>query len=196
MSDKELIKIWKKVNDFELVTIHQDNLLHDLGNELSLFEKTIRKRDKTEIGIALGLIPLFAVIAYFVPSLISKIGALLVIPSALLVVFMLKKVKKHKKEDLSAPLKNHLIQYKIYVEKEIQLLKNVVYWYLLPLFLCLTLFYFGFEYPLFFIFLNMIIYVYIYYLNKKAIRNYFLPLIEKIDSSIKMLEDTERDSNG
>jgi len=98
------------------------------------------------------------------------------------------RVRKYKVQDLSLLLRDYLIQYKHYLTKEMTLLNNVVYWYLLPSAVGLLLFFYGIRpdviktLQLFSIVL--VVFFIIYYLNKKAVKEDIEPLLQKLEESI------------
>ena len=92
--------------------------------------------------------------------------------------------------NMQLSLKEQLQTHKEHIQKEKQILENVLVWYMLPIILGLILLSAGrginrgFFIQLFILF---IVAIGIYFLNKKA-ANEMTPLIEEIDNSIKHLD--------
>jgi FtsH-binding integral membrane protein len=156
---------------------------------LNAFEGKLKKRDSLEIIVALVMIPIAIVLAYFANSFLQQLGFGLIVPYCLLVIFQLKRVKKFKTRINPIQSQNaFLSQSKDYLVKEMNLLKSVLYWYLLPALICATLINLGsdssqLEQIITFV-VMVIVFAYIYYLNRKAVKNDFEPLIDKITTAL------------
>lgn len=195
MLDQDLKNIWQRAGKTEFVDLNEAQLLTQLKPQIETFEKEIANRDKKEIQAALVLIPVFAAIAYFVPETLSKIGAALIIPYSLLVIYMLKQVKKYKVSDFNLPVVDYLKQYYTYVAKEMRLLQTVAFWYILPPTISLTLFFMGIEenkvqlaltlLALGLVYLGIIVY------NLRSVNTEFKPLLARINAQITALENVD-----
>jgi len=194
MEDENLKKIWQSKNSpIEKIIIHPLNLTATMDTQLQKFEKDIKKRNRREIGIAMVLIPIFAYYAYTIPPILSKIGSVLLILYALLVIYQLNKVSKNKpNSDVSSSIKAYLISYKSYITQERLLLENVLYWYLLPAIPGLVLLKAGFGFSSGSLLYGLgvcALFIGVYLLNQKAVRDQFDPLLVDISEAIRQLEE-------
>lgn len=193
MLDNELKKLWKDASGAELVKLNKAKLLLDMNKALISFDKTIKQRNMREIWVAILVMPIFALTAWFAPNYISKAGALLVIPACIYIIHKLRGVRKMKKEDNSAPLHLYLLQYRNYISREMELLSTVLYWYILPLLLPLSIFIIGLKrYPSMLVLLAVGCFA--YYVNKREIKRYFIPLLKQIDTDIANIEESGKES--
>ena len=196
MTDEELKVIWKASNErMQSINLHSIQL-NNMNEQIKKFEKTIRRRNNIEILAAIGIIACFGFYASIKPEPLAKIGAILTMLYAFNVIYQLKKTASMQPSfDIMSSLKEQLIDYQMYILAEQKLLKNVFYWYLLPMLPGLVLFligtgitpiqavaYFGVFVPLGFTF--------VYYINRKTVERKFRPLLEDIDEILKSFEET------
>lgn len=192
MLENELKKIWQQASPEEIIKLDKSKLLVELDTELTRFNKGLIRRDKREIGVALFLIPFFLIAVIFIQGTLSKIALGLGIPYCILVIYVLKNVKKYQVSDFTIPLREFLIKQKNYLEKERALLDNILYWYILPPSVSTILFFYSRQMPQpkLYLFISVVVLVmaFIYYLNKKAVKDDFDPVIKRLDETIKKLE--------
>jgi hypothetical protein len=183
MTDNELKALWN--ND---VTSRDVSSLHiQVKREYKAFEQDINNRNRLEVIAGVMVILIFGTAAFFIKPMLAKIGALLSIPAACLIMYTLRNVKKYRPKD-ELPILEHLRQYRIYLNKEKQLLDNIVYWYLLPCAIPLVLFFIGMERYLALV-VTIPFNMFIYRLNKKAVKTDILPKLAELDRYIAELED-------
>ncbi len=186
MTDNELKNEWKKQGGSEQVAFTREGLAQELQTALAKMDSTIKRRNTREVIAAYALIPAAIIMAIAFPPLVSKIGALLLIPCSVLIITVLKRVQRYKTRDMTLPLKDYLVQCKIYLEKERYLLNKVAYWYLGPLLVCLVMIFAG-QHRHWLSAGVLPMFVVIYYLNRKAAKEYFGPVLEKINADIATL---------
>ena len=191
--EQELKNIWQGSPQKEIVKFEKSKLLIDLNHDINKFEKSIKNRDRREIVAALIVIPVFIYYAYFYSHPLAKIGAIIISIAAFFVIYKLKQVQKIKKPiDITLSTKDQLIETRTYITKEMKLLDNILYWYLLPLSFGLVVFMMGLNMSLKKLLIEISIFVVlnigIYILNKQSVKKKFLTIINNINSSIKELE--------
>ncbi|MFC2186258.1 hypothetical protein ACFCT7_02995 [Fulvivirgaceae bacterium LMO-SS25] len=194
MDDLKLLNIWREGNQRNKVSIDANKLLTELTENLSEFDAKLKKRDSLEITVALIMIPIAILLAYFVDSSLQQLGFGLIVPYCALVIYKLKRVKKYKVQiDAQQSQKAFLTQSKEYLVKEMNLLKTVLYWYILPAFLCASLINLGSDsgqLELILTFIGMIaLFGYIYYLNRKALKDDFEPILAQLNQTIEELNN-------
>src|SRR5690606_3878535 len=96
MDDLKLLNIWREGNQSNKVRIDANKLLTELTKNLSEFDAKLKKRDSLEITVALIMIPIAILLAYFVDSSLQQLGFGLIVPYCALVIYKLKRVKKYK----------------------------------------------------------------------------------------------------
>lgn len=194
MKDEELKTIWKASNE-RIEEINLNNLnLNDMNQAIKKFEQRITKRNNLEIAVAIGSIALFIVFAYIKVEPMAKLGAILLVLYAANVIYQLRKTEsKQPTFDMTQSLKLQLIDYQNYIKAERKLLKNIAYWYLLPMLPGMVLFLIGTGstpiYVIIYFVVVIIMFTGIYLLNQKAVRGNMDPLIEDINKALATLEE-------
>jgi hypothetical protein len=188
MFENELTEIWKQSAKTEVGKFNQSEILANLDSQLRNFDKCLKKRNRREVIAAAIVILIFGIGAILFTGIISKIGLLLCALYGVLVIYVLRNVKKHKPASYALPVKDYLVQHRDYLVKERNLLKNVIYWYLLPPFIGEVLFFIGQNMGTITLIISILIVfsinAYIYFLNKVGVKKVFDPLILKISKTI------------
>jgi VIT1/CCC1 family predicted Fe2+/Mn2+ transporter len=150
------------------------------------FDRSIVSRNRREIIIAWILMPLFAGIAYIVPPLLSKVGALLIVPACLLIIYKLRSTRNSTAPDHTSSLLDFLSHYKAYVLKERRLLKTTMIWYALPVAIPMLMFFIGLgNYVL--AIAALLVVPLIHIINSQAVSSDVDPLIRELDEAIASL---------
>jgi uncharacterized membrane protein len=195
MLENELERIWQNSTKEEVVKFNKSKLIIDLDSQLKSFDRNIKNRDRREIIAAVIIIPAFGIGAFLCPGILTKIGLSMVVLFGILVIYMLRSVRKYKADNFSLPIKEYLLKHRQYLIKERNLLDNVLYWYILPPFIGVILFFIGCKlesYKLIILILIVIAFnAFAYYINKMTVKKDFDPLIKRIDLSIYDLEKIE-----
>jgi len=193
MLDQELKNIWKNANQQELVKFETSKLLMEMNQKLEKFDSRIKTRDYLEIIAAIVVIAVMIYYAIIIPYLFTKIASLLIIPWALFVIYKLRSVKKHKPANFDLSFRNYLVQQRSYLKKQMTLLDNILYWYILPPFVIAILFFIGLPLTTMMWITKMgfvlLFSIGVLYLNKRAVKKQFKPLIKQLDDTINNLED-------
>jgi hypothetical protein len=188
MSDNELKDIWKRASVVETINYSEAELLHELKSNLGDFEGKLKNRDRLEMLAGVFIVITFGLAIFHFPALLSKIGLGIGAIYGLVVISVLRQMKIHRNVDASLPMREYLVNYRRYLLKEKSLLDYVVYWYILPPAVSVFLFFVGLGLPVLVLCLLMgfvlCLYTFIYFLNKKAVKNDFVPLIAKIENVI------------
>ncbi|WP_066836766.1 hypothetical protein [Rufibacter ruber] len=193
MLDQDLKNLWQKGPSPSQIHLNQEVLLQEIRAEATATDQKIKTRDRREIGVALVVLPVFALTAWLMPFPLTKLGAGLVIPWCLLIVFQLKRARQNRVQDFSAPLQEYLHQYRQYLLRQAQLLKSAWYWYILPFTVCMVLFICGFPLSLGKMIFNLGIIlgmsVFIYLANRHALKHELQPLLIKVERALSALKE-------
>lgn len=161
-------------------------------------DKEIKRRDILEIGIALLLIPFWVYGLINTAGNMQTIGLVLAIFSSIFIPFKLikaKQIKHSKASSLRAFLENE--RQKLYQQK--RLLETVLWWYLTPITVSIVLIVLGstvdehglpqLNDTLSLYFSSVaVLYAGIYFLNKRAAKKKFTPLLENVEQRLAQLE--------
>lgn len=119
----------------ELDDEHEDieEVLSDVKERSEEYDRTIFWRDVREIGAAVLVGGLFGWWAVSAEALLARIGALIVVAGAALVVWKLRRARGPDAEELAGrPVRERLEAELEKVETQIELLESVLWWYLGP----------------------------------------------------------------
>ena len=196
MIEDELIKIWQSSPNQERVKFHKSRLMIELQSSLDRFHRTIRNRDLTETIAAITVIPIFAYYAYIIPHTLTKIASVLIGVWAVYVVIRLRKARRNKPGAFTESYQEYLYKTREYLIVQKKLLDTVLYWYLLPGFVLILLFLMGFigipEKHTYIIRTGTFAFVlgiFVYFLNRRAVKKHIAPRLEKVDELIKVMRE-------
>jgi hypothetical protein len=200
MDPDNLKQAWQTQSSPRRLTIDAELLLREVQRNQQHFSTTIFWRDVREVGVALVMIPVwvFLGVRFHLPwAWYFTAPVLLWIAVFMLVHRMRYKQQPHASgESLRQRLENSLAQ----VEHQIWLLRNVLWWYLLPPALSilawfgqvawlgrsdgwLTALVFGFG-----TLVVALVFVCIYWLNQEAVRSCLEPRREELKALLESLE--------
>ena len=174
------------------------HLVESLEKETKKLDKSIKRRDIMEISIALLLIPVWAWKLFSSASLLQTIGLWIAIVACIYIPYKLLKarqVESAKDDSLLAFLSVE----KSKIEKQKELLETIAIWYLSPLMVAIVLITAGSKVDdagvpqiseqlmVYYLFCG-VLYVGIYFLNKRAAKKKFAPLLDKVNQQIQELK--------
>ena len=196
MDENMLKQLWLNSCNDQQVEINAAKLIESVTQKIKSTEKSVRRRDRREIFIAVCLILLFGWWLIIMPRLLSKIGAAIIIAGCILVIIRLLLARRNNiKEDTASAINDLLMVSHQSVQKQIKLLDTVAWWYLLPFFTGAICLYYSFPVSFMskaiYTITVAILYGYIYYLNKKAVTKVLKPLEENISNLLNELSETE-----
>lgn len=195
MIEEELVKIWQSSPNHEVVKFEKSRLMLDVQSGIDRFNKLVKNRDLREMAGGVIAVPIMAYIGFRSPYLLTKIGAVLSIISGLYVVLRLNNARRQGIGSLNTTYLQYLYDHKLNVRAQIHLLETVLYWYILPFYISISLMLLGpyLEHGNLDSFLikqigATIFALVIYYLNQQAIKKTLHPRLTKIDELIHLME--------
>lgn len=193
MDDKELKQIWKDTPHTDDVQFNHQQILKDMNITIQKLDRSIKWRNVIEIAAGVFIAVFFGIQFFRFENDVEKFGAALVVPAAFFIIYKLLETRRSRKPvDVSASVKEQLVSKRNYMKREQKLLKDVLYWYLLPLMIPLvimTLGRSGFStYSLVYLTIVGLMTYFIYRLNQKGAQR-FDPYIEKIEEAIEQLDE-------
>lgn len=186
-----------------MLTVDSDLLLREVKRNKEHFESTIFWRDVREVGVSfiLAVFFLYQGVKFNLWSLYIPVLACIFVGVFMVIDRVIQKGKLPKPSDsLAGCIKISLAQ----VEHQIWLLRNVLWWYLLPFAIGVALFWghVGWRVHhdsgagLIFIggcFVGLIIlYTGVYYLNQYAVRKGLVPRKQELESLLKNLDNDNK----
>jgi len=190
---------WKTAIESDNSTQDLSPVIELLVKETSKVDKSIKRRDRLEISIALLLIPVWSWKLFYSASLVQTTGLWIAIVACLYIPYKLLKAKQ-----INAPKDNSVMAFlqfeKIKIENQKKLLESVTVWYIAPLMVAIVLITAGAtvdetgipriteQLAIYYGFCVMLV-IGIYFLNKRAVKKQLLPLLDKIKQRISELND-------
>lgn len=168
-----------------------------LEKETSKIDKEIKRRDIVEIAIALLLIPVWIYGLLNSASTIQTIGCWIAIASGLYIPYKLMSAKKVT-STTNDSIKEFLLNEKQKLSQQKQLLESIVWWYIAPITAAILLITLGAnvdesgipqiseQMTTYYGFVALLI-VGIYFLNKRAAKKKFGPLLDKVEQRLAEL---------
>ena len=203
MIEDELIVLWQSSPKHEQIKFEKSRLILEVQSSLDRFDKAVNRRDYIEIGAAIFVvIPLFVYEIYRQPNYVAKLGALWIIIYCFYVIYKLLVAKKSKPEESGSYI-DYLKQSKTYLERQKNLLDNIVYWYILPSLPGVVIMVTGIlelyrkswkeivgvKHLWLLLLLIVAITIFGYLLNKRAVKKGIMPRIKKMDELISLMEE-------
>ena len=208
MEEQELKHIWKSSSDKEEIKMNMLRLVTDFKVGMEDRERIVRNRDRREIIGALVGIVAFSFIVIKLSFSTATIGALLVVFAYLYMIYKLRSNRKSKHtQKLFLPIKDQLLHQRQFMLNQAKLLDTVWYWMAIPLFIGIMIIFWGLE-PndesqllTFFsesitskIVYSIVVaacFAYIVWINKKAVKVNWEPLIKQINTILENLKEEE-----
>jgi hypothetical protein len=191
MIEDELVKLWQSSPNQERIKFDKSRLMLDVQSGIDRLERAIKYRDLRET-LAVAIVgPFFIYMGYIIPSVLTKIGSGLIVLYGIFVVLWLNRAKKHKPGPLSSTYLEYLRKAKQYLDAQKHLLDTVLYWYILPAYVSMSVFMLGSGTHEVIIRMQIgliALCVAIYYLNKRAVTKTLVPKLVKIEAAIRVME--------
>jgi len=205
MIEQELKKVWNSSND-EKIKLDMSRLIIDINRSIHLMKTRVYHRDRREIiGCIAGIFG-FTVMALTIPFPVTQVACILTIIWFAYVIYRLKSIKPLNQPDASLPFTDQLESRKVYLKKQAKLLDSVLYWYVLPHFIFNIIFIMGLGDPVSSSLLTdllptelrekvisiavlAIFYGYIFWLNRRAVKENWEPLIRNVEKVQQQLAD-------
>jgi hypothetical protein len=195
MIEEELVKIWQSSSNQERVKFEKSRLIIEVQASMDRMHRKIKFRDMAEqLGILLGA-PVFVYFTFTNPYLLSKIASALIVVWGVFVAIRLRLARKHQPGAFTETYLEYLYKTKEYLRIQRHLLDSIIYWYILPGFLLISLFIMGpigepgkISHILKTFSGNVVLAVTIYFLNKRAVIKEIIPRLDRVDKLIAVME--------
>lgn len=212
MLEKELKEVWKNSSQTERIKFEVTQLLNEFKIGMENREQIVRKRDRREIFGAIVTIFLFIIVATDFPFSIATLGIVIIILSQCYSIYKLRSNRKSKHtEELFISIHEQLLHQKQFMMNQEKLLNTVFYWMLLPMYTGYLVVVWGlwdaqaydlspiisFIFPenlegkIIFTIIMASFTAYLTWMNKKAARVNWKPLIKQINTILEQLKKGE-----
>ncbi|HKK45483.1 MAG TPA: hypothetical protein VJ964_08170 [Balneolaceae bacterium] len=196
MELNELKNVWKQQSSNHNLDYSQSELMMLINNQMISLEKEIKSRDRIEFIACLFLIVCFGIILFTTNSVWKQVGSVTIVLSGIFIWYKLKYTQHRsfdKKPSPDRPMREYLKLEAESVEKQKKLLQNIAWWYIAPI--CLGLFFFalgldsGFTKKLLYMIVVIVTGGLVWWMNQRAVKQKFDPLLKEIKEAIKFLEE-------
>jgi CubicO group peptidase (beta-lactamase class C family) len=197
MNDDALKELWKGQHFEALPALSDEAQIAAMRTRMDSFDKTISGRDYGEVAACVFIFGWFGWDLFFRKnSTLTQAGCVVLIASAVFIAWKLIWSKRRlPKAEPNAPIFDAVKVELQKVENQIGLLKSVAWWYLLPLLVGVLMCHWGgpngVPSKLIYSAVVLALYVFIYWLNQRAVKNNLLPLKRELASLLHAAETGE-----
>ena len=132
MKEEDLISTWKSSTDEEMVRLKKSRMITDMQSEADRWIKASKSRNLQLLLSILFAVPLFGIMTYTTPYIVSKIGAILCLVSFIHWYIRMRSAKKLKPRSFSETYLDYLIKMREHLKVGKKLAYGGLYWLLLP----------------------------------------------------------------
>jgi CubicO group peptidase (beta-lactamase class C family) len=191
-------KSWQSQDAAKQISINADALLTEVRRNRQQFRQTIFLRDLREVVVLLLLVPVFIFFGWLFHWTMYLCAFACFVDAAFFVLD--RRQQKKKTPDAHGTLKDCAATSLAEVSHQIWLLKNIIWWYLLPLFVPELLFFgwcawimpgpvaFKIFYLLFLVGFLLLVQVFVYWLNQSAVKKCLEPRRRELQKLLAGLE--------
>src|SRR5688572_2502841 len=191
MNDQELKDLWRKQRTEPAPPVDALAQIEAMRKKMSELHATLNARNVGELAACGFVIVVFSVYFFIFPYPVARIGDLIIIGGSLFASWKFIETRRRApRPDAAAPMVHWLKQERERVHHEAELLRTVLWWYILPIGLGTNVFLWGLpNVPLAgkigFTGMATLMYVWIYWLNQSARRKRLLPVQDELEALLQ-----------
>jgi len=191
LNDEELKDLWRKQKTDAAPPIDARVQLDAMRTRIATLHGVLSARNFGELVAAAMVAIVFIAYLFLFPHPIMRIGSLIIIAGAVLASCrLLGSARRSPRPDAAAPVTVWLKQERERVHREAELLRTILWWYILPFWLGTSVFFWGMvSLPIALrvvcIGLNTLLNVWIYRLNQAARLKQLLPVQDDLDALLQ-----------
>ncbi len=199
MNLDDLGREWRATNEVASTQEQRERLIAATCRRVERFWGRIVRRDLIETVTAVVLIFVFGRMAVSLDDLISKIGAGSLVLSLLLIIWKIHRTRTIQcPAPIDAPVRDFCRIELDRLDRQIQLLRRVLWWYIAPIIIGVNMVYvgtngFGID-SLFYVLFTVLFAWFIYALNMLAVATGLTPLHDEVADVLSRLEGTRSDT--
>ena len=207
MSPDEFQQAWHAETSKTRITVNADLLKKEVQRSQRDFRTAILIRDYREVGVALVMLPVWVIMGYALSLPWTWYLVMIGIVWGIVFILVDRKRHKHTLPGPEEPLLNSANESLAQVEHQIWLLRNVVWWYLLPYAIPMFVFFvhacksIGLSWPAALVAASfpslfvVLLYAFLYVLNQREVRKRLEPRRVELLALIASLNDETTDEN-
>jgi D-alanyl-D-alanine-carboxypeptidase/D-alanyl-D-alanine-endopeptidase len=196
MNEQELKDLWQKQKLEAAPLVDARAQIEAMRTKMSELHATLNARNVGELATCGFVIIVFGVYFFIFPYPVTRLGDLIVIGGCLLASWkFIESRRRAPRPDAAAPMAHWLKQERERVHHEAELLRTVLWWYILPIGLGTNVFFWGlpklpWAAKIGFTGVATLIYVWIYRRNQTARRKKLLPVQDELEALLQQESQT------
>lgn len=196
MTFDELPQEWSHREQSVLpVDVPRDDAIAQICRKVEKLNGVLDRRDLAETGAAVFVAIAFSGMTFTMKPLISRLGAGLVVLSALYIIYKLWRARTVvPRAAMDAPLKDFCAQEIDRIERQVGLLKSVLWWYIAPIIVGANLVMVGVAqlgwFSVVYLILSSLFGWFVYWLNQRAVDKSLVPPRDELRALLVDLEST------
>ena len=199
MNLDDLGREWRATNEVASTQEQRERLIAATCRRVERFWGRIVRRDLIETVTAVVLIFVFGRMVISLDDLISRIGAGSLVLSLLLIIWKLHRTRTIQcPAPIDAPVRDFCRIELDRLDRQIQLLRRVLWWYIAPIIVGANMGYIGTNGlgidSLFYVLFTVLLAWFIYALNMLAVATVLMPLHDEVADVLSRLEGTRSDT--
>src|SRR5262245_45250688 len=199
MKFDDLAAVWQEQNDHSLSPEDREAMIARVCRRVERVGGTILRRDLIETVTAVVLIFVFGWMVISLDDLISRVGAGSLVLSLLLIIWKLHRTRTIQcPAPIDAPVRDFCRIELDRLDRQIQLLRRVLWWYIAPIVAGANMVYIGTNGlgidSLFYVLFTVLLAWFIYALNMLAVATELIPLHDEVADVLSRLEGTRSDT--
>jgi hypothetical protein len=192
MNDNALKALWHGQEWQPPTDFSDSELIARMNAKMRRFDRDIFWRDIRELSACVFIACFFGPGLFRSASPLSHAGSALLVASSIFIATVLVIARRlQKRRNAFASVREFITDERNKVARQRSLLKSVVWWYLLPIYLGVALFVMGSSANLVFKLTFIIVYAFvcvlIYFVNQRAVQKRLSPLVNELDQLLQTL---------
>lgn len=190
----DLKQDWQQAIETESTPDNLTEMINMIEQQTTKIDKEVKRRDFLEIGTAVIIIPFWIWGLLNSASTMQSIGFVIALAACIYVPYRLISAKKVDAKK-SGSVKDFLVQEKQKIQQQKQMLESIVWWYIAPLTVAILLIALGgkvneqgipqISSSMYWYYASVgLLMVGVYFLNKRAAKNTFAPLLKNIEQRL------------
>src|SRR5262245_41107511 len=191
MNDQELKDLWRKQKMGAAPPSDARTQVDAMRKKMAQLHGTLKARDLRELVVAALVVIIFTVYLFKFPYPLTRVGSLIVIGGALFAAWkMIEGRRRVPQPDAGVPVAHWLKQERDRVHHEAELLRTVLWWYILPLCLGPVVFFWGLPHvtltsKIGYAGVTALMGAVIYWMNQWARRKQLLPVKDELEALLQ-----------
>jgi hypothetical protein len=194
MNDLELKQLWQQQVLTPPTKVPDEQLIAAMKKKMTQFGRTLFWRDVREVAACLILIVLFLPDFFRFNQWLAKAGCLVVVVTAIYIGIRLVAAQRiGDRKSAGDTLRGYLLMERQKLDRQIHLLRTVLWWYILPLYVGAVMVVFGIGgglvHKVGFAVFYALVCAWIWWLNQQSVKKHLMPLRAEVEERLNELPE-------